>query len=114
MFKGQTMNVSSAPASVMGATQSSVATAASTVTSALGSFGGFGHKPPKPSGVEAIATGDRVVLPPGTQVQFVLSGASAPSGGGGGAAPAAPPPAGAAPPGWRLRPGSSPGATQRR
>jgi hypothetical protein len=85
VVKGQQVNVTSAPASVMGSAQSSVASAANTVTSALGSFGGFGHKPPKPTGVEAIATGDRVVLPPGTQVQFVLSGGGA-SGGGGSAA----------------------------
>jgi hypothetical protein len=82
MVKGQQVNVTSAPASVMGSAQGSVASAANTVTSALGSFGGFGHKPPKPSGVEAVATGDRVVLPPGTQLQFVISGASAASGGG--------------------------------
>ena len=82
VVKGQTVNVSSAPATVMGSAQSSVASAASTVTSALGSFGGFGHRTPKPSGAEAVATGDRVVLPPGTQVQFVLSGAAAPNGGG--------------------------------
>ncbi len=109
MFKGQTMNVSSAPASVMGSTQSSVATAASTVTSALGSFGGFGHKPPKPSGVEAIATGDRVVLPPGTQVQFVLSGASAPSGGEMPSAMGAPSGGGIPHPGGPLHPGNASG-----
>jgi len=106
MVKGQTMNVSSAPASVMGSAQSSVASAASTVTSALGSFGGFGHKPPKPSGVEAIATGDRVVLPPGTQVQFVLSGASAPSGGGMPSAMGAPSGGGIPHPSGPLHPGS--------
>jgi hypothetical protein len=77
MVKGQPMNVTSSPAMVMGSAQSTATGAASTVTSMIGSFGGFGgHKPPKPNGVEAIATGDRVMLPPGTQLQFVLSGAS--------------------------------------
>jgi hypothetical protein len=76
LVKGQPVNVSSGPASVMGSAQGAATSAASTVTSVLGGFGGFGHKQPKPNGVEAIATGNRVVLPPGTQLQFVLNGAS--------------------------------------
>ncbi len=80
VVKGQTVNVSSAPATVMGSAQGTASNAVSTVTSMMGSFGRFGHKPPKPAGVQAIATGDRVLLPPGTQLRFVLSGASAPGG----------------------------------
>jgi hypothetical protein len=102
MVNGQVVNVASGPASVMGSA-GAVTNAASTVTSMLGSFGGFGHKPPKPSGVQAVATGDRVVLPPGTQLQFVLSGASAPGGG----VPSVMPSGGAVP-----HPGSSSGGAQ--
>jgi hypothetical protein len=80
VVNGETVSVTSAPASVMGSTQSTVANAANSVNSALGSFG-FGHKPPK---ADVIATADRVLLPPGTQLQFVLSGGG--SGGGGTAA----------------------------
>lgn len=76
VVNGQTVSVTSAPASVMGSAQSTVANAANSVNSALGSFG-FGHKPPK---AEAIATADRVLLPPGTQLQFVLSGGGTSSG----------------------------------
>jgi hypothetical protein len=79
MVKGQTVSVTSAPASVMGSAQSTVANAANSVTSAIGSFGGFGHHN-RPDAVAAIATGDRVLLPPGTQLQFVLSGGGTSSG----------------------------------
>ena len=79
MVKGQTVSVTSAPASVMGSAQSSVANAANSVTSAIGSFGGFGHHN-RAAAVEAVATGSRVLLPPGTQLQFVLSGGTASSG----------------------------------
>ena len=82
--KGQPMNVSSGPATVMGSAQSAATGAMSTVTSALGGFG-FGHKKPAPqSAAAAIASGQRVFLPPGTQLQFVLNSASsmAPASGG--------------------------------
>lgn len=82
MVKGQTVNVNSSSASVTGSAQNAATSAANTVTSVIGGFGGFGHKPPKPSGVEAVATGARVVLPPGTQMQFVLGESPAASGGG--------------------------------
>ena len=74
--KGQPMNVSSAPATVMNSAQSAASSAVNTVSSALGGFG-FGHKKPNsPSAAEAVASGQRVFLPPGTQLQFVLTGAS--------------------------------------
>ena len=90
--KGQPVNVISGPATIMGSAQSTASSAVSSVTSALGGFG-FGHKKPTaPSAAEAIASGQRVFLPPGTQLQFVLNGISSMSGGGfNGAGPAAQP-----------------------
>ena len=74
--KGQPMNVTSGPATVMNSAQSTASSAMNTVSSALGGFG-LGHKKPNtPSAAEAIASGQRVFLPPGTQLQFVLNGAS--------------------------------------
>src|SRR5262249_51356024 len=74
--KGQPMNVSSGPATVMGSAQSTGSSAVSSVTSAIGGFG-FGHKKPvPPSAAEAVASGQRVFLPPGTQLQFALNGTS--------------------------------------
>src|SRR5262249_14356066 len=74
--KGQPMNVSSGAATVMNSAQNTASSAVSTVSSALGGFG-FGHKKPStPSAAEAIASGQRIFLPPGTQLQFVLNGAS--------------------------------------
>jgi len=80
MVKGQTISVSSGPAtlmnSTMGSAQNMASGAMNTVSSALGGFG-FGHKKPHaPSEAEAVASGNRVVLPPGTQLRFVLSGVS--------------------------------------
>ncbi len=84
MVKGQTIPVSSGPATLMnsslGSAQNMASGAMNTVSSALGGFG-FGHKKPHaPSEAEAVASGNRVVLPPGTQLHFVLNGvSSAPS-----------------------------------
>lgn len=80
LVRGQTMAVSSGPAtlmnSTMGSAQNMAAGAMNTVSSALGGFG-FGHKKPQtPSAAEAVASGQRILLPPGTQLQFVLTGAS--------------------------------------
>ena len=36
-------------------------------------LGGFGHHVSAPAGVAAVATGQRVFLPPGTTLSFVLS-----------------------------------------
>lgn len=85
---GQPVAVTSSPASVTSAAQN----AASSAVSAMGSMlGGFGHHVNAPSGVTAVAMGQRVVLPPGATLTFVLSqppasgsaspGAAAPSGG---------------------------------
>jgi hypothetical protein len=59
-------------------------------------LGGFGHHVKAPSGVTAVAMGQRVVLPPGTTLTFVLSQPPAPNSASPGtpmasAAPAAPP-----------------------
>lgn len=97
MVRGQTISVSSGPATLLNSTMASAQNMASgamnTVSSALGGFG-FGHKKPHaPSEAEAVASGSRVVLPPGTQLNFVLNSVSAgPSAGfgGGGAAMAQP------------------------
>ena len=80
MVKGQTITVSSGPATLMnssmGSAQNVAAGAMNTVSSALGGFG-FGHKKPHtPSTAEAAVSGQRIVLPPGTQLQFTLNGAS--------------------------------------
>jgi len=79
--KGQPMNASSGPATVMNSAQGTAATAVSTMTSALGGFG-FGHKKPSQSAVQIIASGQRVFLPPGAQLQFALNSVSAGAGGG--------------------------------
>ncbi len=92
MVKGQTISVSSGPATLMnssmGSAQNMASGAMNTVSSALGGFG-FGHKKPHaPSEAEAVASGNRVVLPPGTQLRFVLSGVSSlPSAAFGGGSP---------------------------
>ena len=63
---GQAVAVTSGPASVTAGAQAAV----STVNSVLG---GFGHHVNAPAGVTAVATGQRVVLPPGATLTFVLS-----------------------------------------
>ena len=78
---GQAVAVTSTSASVTSAAQSAAATAANTVGSV---FGGFGHRAP-PAAVTAVATGQRVVLPPGVTLTFIV----ATPGGSGGAAPTA-------------------------
>ena len=66
-INGQPVAVTSGPASV---TSGARTAAASAVNSALG---GFGHHVNAPSGVTAVAMGQRVVLPPGATLTFVLS-----------------------------------------
>jgi hypothetical protein len=80
---GQLVVVASAAASVTSAAQSAAGSAVSAVGSVLG---GFGHHVNAPSGVTAVAMGQRVVLPPGAILTFVLSQPPAASG----AAPAPP------------------------
>ena len=69
-IKGQPVAVASGPASVTSAAQSAASSAVSSVGSILG---GFGHHVNAPSGVTAVAMGQRVVLPPGATLTFVLS-----------------------------------------
>jgi len=79
--EGQAIAVTSSSASVTGAAQNAAATAANAVGSV---FGGFGRRAP-PAAVTAVATGQRVVLPPGVTLTFVV----ATPGSSGGAAPVA-------------------------
>ena len=94
-INGQPVAVASSSASVTSAAPSAAIRGVSAVSSTLG---GFGHHVSAPSGVTAVAVGQRVVLPPGTTLTFVLgqppavnSGgatasaapSAAPSGGGG-------------------------------
>jgi hypothetical protein len=88
-INGQPVAVASGPASVTSAAQSAAGNAVSSINSVLG---GFGHHVNAPAAATAIATGQRVVLPPGTTLTFVLSQPPA-SGSGGSTAPAAPAPA---------------------
>jgi hypothetical protein len=67
---GQPVAVASGPASVTSAAQSAASAAVNSVGSMLG---GFGHHVSAPKGVAAVAMGQRVVLPPGTMLNFVLS-----------------------------------------
>ncbi len=83
MVNGQPVAVTSGPASVTAAAQSSAGRAVSSMNSVLS---GLGHHVNAPPAATAIATGLRVLLPPGTTLTFVLSQPSAASP----AAPAAP------------------------
>jgi hypothetical protein len=67
---GQPVAVSSGSASVTTAAQSAAGSAVNSINSVLG---GFRHHVNAPVGATAIATGQRVVLPPGTPLTFVLS-----------------------------------------
>ncbi len=69
-INGQTVSVASGPASVTSGLQSTANNAMNTVGSMLG---GFGHHANAPTGATAVATGQRVVLPPGITLTFVLS-----------------------------------------
>ena len=66
---GQPVTVTSGSVSVTAA-QSAVSSAVNSVGSVLG---GFGRHVSVPNGVAAVATGQRVVLPPGVTLSFVLS-----------------------------------------
>ena len=73
---GQSVPVTSISANVTAAAQ----TTAGSVANSVGSvFGGLGRRAPPPA-VMAVATGQRVILPPGTPLTFVLGAApSAPA-----------------------------------
>ncbi|MGH9756979.1 MAG: hypothetical protein ACRD4M_04530, partial [Candidatus Acidiferrales bacterium] len=66
---GQPIAVTSGSASLTAGAQTAAGSAVSSINSMLG---GFGHHVSAPSGVTAIATRQRVVLPPGTMLTFVL------------------------------------------
>jgi hypothetical protein len=68
-INGQPVAVASSSASVTSAAQNAAGNAVNTMNSVLG---GFGHHLKAPTGVAAVATGQRVVLPPGTTLTFVL------------------------------------------
>jgi hypothetical protein len=69
-INGQIVAVASGPASVTSGLQGAATSAMNSVGSMLG---GFGHHPSTPRGVTAVAMGQRVVLPPGITLSFVLS-----------------------------------------
>ncbi len=77
-INGQAVAVSSSSASVTGGAQNTVDNAASAAKSVLGRFGGFGRRTSIPQGVATVISGQRVVLPPGISLTFVLGGAAQP------------------------------------
>ncbi len=70
IINGQTVALASGPASVASGLQGAATSAVGSVSSMLG---GFGHRTNAPTGATAVATGQRVVLPPGTTLTFALS-----------------------------------------
>ena len=74
VVKGQTISVSSGPATLMNSAQNMAAGAMNTVGSL---FGGFKKRTGPAATADAVASGNRVVLPPGTQLRFVLNTDSA-------------------------------------
>ena len=66
---GQAIAVTSSSASVTSGAQSAASTAANAVGSV---FGGFGRRAP-PAAVTAVATGQRVILPPGVTLTFIVA-----------------------------------------
>ncbi|MEI9980775.1 MAG: hypothetical protein WDN23_17595 [Edaphobacter sp.] len=73
VINGQVVAVTSSSANVTSAAQSAAGSAANAVGSVLG---GFGHHTNVPASVPAVATGQRVMLPPGTTLNFVLAAAA--------------------------------------
>ncbi len=69
-INGQPVAVTSSSASVTSGVQSAAGSAVSSVSSVLGAFG---HHVNAPTGAAAVATGQLVVLPPGTTLTFVLN-----------------------------------------
>jgi len=69
-INGQPVAVASSSASVTSAAQNATGGAVSAMNSVLG---GFGHRVSAPTGATAVATGQRVMLPAGTTLTFVLS-----------------------------------------
>ncbi len=73
---GQSVPVTSVSANVISSAQSTAASAANTVGSVLG---GFGHHASPPAAVTAVASGQRVILPPGVTITFVLAAPPSPA-----------------------------------
>jgi len=69
--KGQTVPVNSSSATLTSSAQSSASNTINTVTSTLGNLG-LGHHRNNSPAVTAVVSGQRVILPPGTQLQFVV------------------------------------------
>jgi hypothetical protein len=76
VINGQSVAVTSGSAPVTSAAQNAVGDAANALRSVLG---GLGRGANLPSGVAAVATGARVILPPGTSLSFVLGANPPPS-----------------------------------
>ena len=103
-INGQAVAVTSSSANVTSAAQS-----AANAVNSVGSI--FGHHANVPSGVTAVATGQRVLLPPGTTLSFVLA-ATAPANATpapASATPAASSPAASIPSAANAAPASGPG-----
>ncbi|HEV8195572.1 MAG TPA: hypothetical protein VGP87_02940 [Gemmatimonadales bacterium] len=85
---GQPVAIANSAAGVLNAAQANVARGANAVNSVLKSLG----QPARPTQtVAAVASGQRVILPPGTPLSFALGGSAATSGGTGAASAAAAP-----------------------
>jgi hypothetical protein len=74
-INGQTVNVSSEAATMRSSLQSTASSAMNSVSSVFGGFGHHAHNTPT-STTQAVASGQRVYLPPSTQLQFVLGGSA--------------------------------------
>jgi hypothetical protein len=83
VINGQSVAVTTSSAPVTSAAQNAVGDSANALRSVLGRFGRGANLP---SGVAAVATGARVILPPGTSLSFVLDANPPPNA----ATPAAP------------------------
>lgn len=70
VINGQVVATTSSSASVTNATQNAAGNAVNAMNSVLG---GFGHHVNAPAAAAAVAMGQRVFLPPGTTLTFVLS-----------------------------------------
>ena len=71
MINGQAVAVASRSATVITGGITTAQNTAGTVSNTVGGI--FGRKPNVPSAVPPVATGDRVILPPGSRLSFVLT-----------------------------------------
>jgi len=78
IVKDQTVQVNSSAATLTSSAQSSASNSINTVTSTLGNFG-LGRQRNNSPAAAAVVSGQRVILPPGTQLQFVVGENSAAS-----------------------------------